>query len=386
MTRLVSIPARAADLQRANVPDLRQLRLHARSVGTRAMADLGLVPHCDNWMVGHEPAFSRELARQGLVGMTLPIEFGGAGRSSLERYVVAEELLAMGAPVAAHWFADRQVGPALVRHGTPVQQQTYLPGIARGELFFAIGMSEADSGSDLAAVRTRATRIGEHWQLDGVKVWTSHAHVAHHMLVLARTDPVSDGDRRNGLSQFLVDLASPGVTVRPIESLNGGRHFNEVVLDGVRLPAQALLGTSGEGWSQVMQELALERSGPERFLSTAPLLLALVTRAADDDAGLGVLLAELRTLRGMSRAVAEELDRDVVPLVGAALVKDLGTHFEGKVAEVARACAPTEAEPISSRDYLRLLQEALLHGPERTLRGGASEVLRGLVAKGLLAP
>ncbi len=346
---------------------------------------MGVQSHCDSWMLGHAPAFSRALGERGWVGMTLPTEYGGGAKSSVERYVVVEELLAAGAPVAAHWFADRQVGPALLRHGTDVQKQRYLPGICRGELYFAIGMSEPDSGSDLASIRTRATEAVSDWRLTGSKVWTSHAHVAQHALVLARTDPPHDGDRRTGLSQFLVDLRLPGVQIRPIVTLDGGHHFNEVLFTEVELKPDAMLGVRGQGWPQVMQELAMERSGPERFLSTMPLLREFITRIPEAQADLGLLLAELRSLRAMSMSVAEALGGGEIPTVAAAMVKDVGTRFERRVVEAVRASGLVRPDPDSSDDLARLLAEAIMHSPGRTLRGGANEVLRGIVANSLVA-
>jgi acyl-CoA dehydrogenase-like protein len=364
---------------------IHDLRTQVREFAGRQMPALGFAAHCDSWMIAHSPEFSRALGARGWVGMTFPRDFGGGGRSSLDRYVVIEELLAAGAPVAAHWFADRQVGPALLRHGTQAQRERYLPGIARGETYFAIGMSEPDSGSDLAAVRTRATRTESGWRLTGTKVWTSHAHVAHHMLVLARTDAGEAGDRRAGLSQFIVDLRLDGVRLRPIVGLDGQRHFNEVVFDDVTLDDEALLGVRGQGWSQVMQELANERSGPERFLSTMPLLRSLLRQTDARPAELGLLFAELRSIRAMSVAVAEALGRGETPTVQSALVKDLGTRFEGKVVELARAISPAVPDLTSEADYPRLLAEAIMHSPDRTLRGGANEILRGIVARALVS-
>ncbi|GAA0997220.1 acyl-CoA dehydrogenase family protein [Acrocarpospora macrocephala] len=356
-----------------------ELRARVRAFAEREMASSGADAHCDAWMTSYSAEFSRALGARGWAGMTIPAEYGGPGRTSMERYVVIEELLAAGAPVALHWFADRQVGPALLRHGSPAQRRRYLPGIARGECYFAIGMSEPDSGSDLAAVRTRARRDGGGWRLEGAKTWSSHAHLAHHMLVLARTDPAED--RRAGLSQFLVDLRLDGVQIRPITTQDGRRHFNEVVFDGVRLDDGCLLGTRGQGWSQVMAELALERSGPERFLSTMPLLRCLLRRTEARPKELGVLLAELRSIRAMSQSVAEALGRGETPTVAAAVVKDLGTRFEGKVVELARDLLPVVPDLASGDEYARLLAEAVVHSPDRTLRGGTNEILRGIVAR-----
>ena len=361
------------------------LRREVRVFLATEMVAGGYQPHCDSWMVAHSPAFSQKLGSRGWIGMTFPVQYGGAGRSSTERYVVIEELLAAGAPVAAHWFADRQVGPALLRHGTAAQKELFLPKICRGELYFAIGMSEPDSGSDLAAVRTRAVREGPGWRLSGSKVWTSHAHCAHYALVLARTDPAVDGSRHTGLSQFLVDLTLPGTEVRPITTLDGAHHFNEVFFDDVALTDADLLGRQGEGWRQVMQELALERSGPERFLSTMPLLRSFLRHPPGSYPGLGILVAELVSIRALSVGVAESVGRGELPTVDSAIVKDLGTLFERKVIDVVRAAAEPRPALDSTDELERLLGEAIVHAPDRTLRGGANEILRGIVAKTLVA-
>src|SRR5690606_19953868 len=189
---------------------------------------------------------------------------------SFARYVVSEELLAAGAPVSAHWIADRQSAPLLLHYGTPAQQERYIPGIVRGEIYFCIGMSEPNSGSDLASIGSRAAREGDVWVLNGRKIWTTNAHRSHYMIALVRTQGRGD-DRHGGMSQFIIDLKAPGVTVRPIRDLSGGEHFNEVFFDDVVLGSDALVGTDGNGWTQVMAELAFERSGPERFLSSMTL-------------------------------------------------------------------------------------------------------------------
>lgn len=361
-------------------PALDDLRLQVREF-IAAETDSGAI-RCaaDSWMSGIDTAFSRRLAERGWVGMTIPAAYGGGGRSALERYVVNEELLAAGAPVAAHWIADRQMAPSILRNGTEEQKRAYLPAIARAEAFFAIGMSEPDSGSDLASVRTRARQEPEGWRLSGTKLWTSGAHIATAMVVLARTDD-ADGDRHRGLSQFIVDLPHPDIRISPVITIDGAHHFNEVVFDDALVPPTALLGHRGEGWRQVTAELGNERSGPERILSTMPLLAAWASAVGDDPvarADLGRLTARLVVLREMSLAVAAELDRGGNPEVEAALVKDVGTVFEGEVVDVVRRHAGATG-PVAV-----LAGQAALHVPAFTLRGGTSEVLRSIVTKGLL--
>lgn len=369
-------------------PELDELRRDVRAFLDEERCAGLWTPRVDSWLSGWDERFSKELGHRGWLGMTIPVEYGGRGRSALDRYVVTEELLAAGAPVAAHWITDRQIGPSLLRFGTEEQRKRFLPGIAAGETYIAIGMSEPDAGSDLASVRTRADRIEGGWRVTGTKVWTSGAHHAHALVILARTAAREDSDRHGGLSQFIVELDAPGVQVRPIPLLTGEHHFNEVVLDDTFVPDGMLLGEVGRGWSQVTSELAFERSGPERFLTTFPLLAALVAElsAHTPDQGalreLGRLVAQLWTLRRMSLAVAGALDSGTAPELAAAVVKDLGTRFEGEVVDVARRLAETEPNRLGT-GYARHLAEAVLHSPGFTLRGGANEILRGIIARGV---
>src|SRR5437763_3291510 len=280
-----------------------------------------------------DAGFSRRLGARGWIGITWPQRYGGGERSFLERYVVTEELLAAGAPVGCHWIADRQSGPLLLRYGTEPQRQEFLPGITKGEIFFAIGMSEPDSGSDLASIRTRATPVCGGYEVTGAKVWTSYAHESHYAITLVRTGPApsstAGADRHGGLSQLILDLKAPGVAIRPIRNLAGEHDFNELVLDRVFVPSERLVGNEGDGWRQVTSELAFERSGPERFLSSHQVLRELVARAGKDPEpalaqALGHMAAQLWTLRQMSLSVAGRLQEGETPNLEAALVKDVG--------------------------------------------------------------
>jgi alkylation response protein AidB-like acyl-CoA dehydrogenase len=343
----------------------------------------------NSWSV-FDAAFSRKLAARGWIGMTWPRRYGGGERSALERYVVLEELLAAGAPVGAHWIADRQSGPALLRYGSEVQRERFLPAIARGECFFCIGMSEPNAGSDLASVRTRGVKTAEGWRISGQKVWTTHAHQAHMMIALVRTAEPG-AKKHEGLSQFLVDLKAPGVRVRPIADLAGEVHFNEVFLDDVLVPHDMLLGTEGQGWQQCTSELSLERSGPERYLSSHALLVEwLRTLCEAEPAGrasalqeLGRSVAELWTLRQMSLSVAGQLAAGRDPAVEAAIVKDLGNSFEqalpGRVQALAGEAFALEGDTPLARVLALLLQTS----PSFSLRGGTREILRGIISRGL---
>ncbi|EUA10549.1 acyl-CoA dehydrogenase, N-terminal domain protein [Mycobacterium kansasii 732] len=357
------------------------LRAEVRAFLADQLATGAFTPSVDAWLTQWDENFTAALAARGWLGMTVPVEYGGHGRSFVERFVVTEELLAAGAPVAAHWIADRQIVPSLLKYGTHEQKSYFLPRIVRGECFFGIGMSEPDSGSDLASVRTRAERVEDGWSLSGTKVWTSGAHLAHAFIVLARTAPVDPADRHAGLSQFIVDLRGPGVDIRPIVSMNGDHHFNEVILDAAFVPDDMVFGEIGNGWQQVTSELSFERSGPERFLSTFVLLASatesMAAQRLSHDANLGRLVARVAGLHQMSAAVAGALQRRERADVPAAVVKVLGTTAEGDIADFADRHAGGDSH------HGGLVSQAVDQRPGFTLRGGTNEVLRGVIARGL---
>ena len=287
----------------ANDGDLAELRSTVRQFLVADRDTFGWQPGIDSWLTSWDAAFSERLARAGFVGLTIPTEYGGHGLGFLHRYVVTEELLGSGAPVAAHWFADRQVAPSLLTYGTEEQRRRLLPGIAAGTLYSAIGMSEHGAGSDLAATATKATQVDGGWTISGTKVWTSGGHRAHFAIVLARTSALDPEHRHAGFSQFIVALDSPGVTISPIVTLDGHHHFNEVTFDEVRVDDADVLGEIGDGWHQVTAELGFERSGPERILSTATLIIdanrSLGAQTVDDRtaAEVGDLLGRAMALR-----------------------------------------------------------------------------------------
>jgi hypothetical protein len=340
-----------------------------------------------SWM-GFDAAFSRKLAARGWVGVTLPKDYGGASLDAFSRFVLVEELLAAGAPVSAHWIADRQSGPLIHKFGTEAQRRFYLPRICRAEAFFCIGMSEPNAGSDLASVGTRAKRVDGGWRLSGRKIWTTNAHHCHYMIALVRSSG-EPSDRQKGLSQFIVDLSLPGVTVRPIRDLAGDAHFNEVFFDDVLLADDALIGTEGSGWAQVNAELAFERSGPERIYSSIVLLEHwLQCLRASPDAGrhaatLGRFATHLATLRNLSIAVTTKLVRGDSPIVEAALVKDIGTTFEQQIPSVLEAVLGADPAAEVDADLLATVAYLVQVAPTFSLRGGTREILRGMIARGL---
>lgn len=356
-----------------------------RDVRTLLQAELdagSFEPRCDQWMQGFSPEFSRKLGARGWLGMTWPRRYGGREAHPLERYALLEELLAAGAPVAAHWFAERQTGPLLLRYGTERQRMDLLPSIARGETYVSIGMSEPASGSDLASVRTRAVPDADGWRVTGQKVWTTHAHRAHYIVALVRT---SD-DRHAGLTQMIIPLSAEGVTVRPIETLTGAPEFCEVFFDDVQVPREQAVGEVGAGWEQVTSELAAERSGPERFLSAYPLLSRWIACATSDGAvqeRLGRQVSRLWALRALSAELVQQLGEPdaSVPMAHIAAVKDRGTLFEqGLIDAIRREVGPYWTPSPHTR---RMLEHAVLSSPSFTIRGGTNEILRSVVGRAL---
>lgn len=364
------------------------LRARIRDFLSTRVAHLPAEKRARSWM-GFDADFSRDLGTNGWLGLTLPREYGGQGLSGYARFVVLEELLAVGAPVAAHWIADRQSAPLLLRYGTEEQKRKLVPSICRGELHFCIGMSEPDSGSDLASVRSRAAKTANGWKLDGAKIWTTYGHRAHYMIALVRTSGSPD-DRNKGLSQFLVDLSLPGIRRSPILDIAGDEHFSEIRFDGVELAEDALLGSEGAGWEQVNAELAFERSGPERIYSSMVLMDEWLTfvrskrRQTEADMILaGRLAGQLAALREMSLSVTRKLASGGGAVFDASIVKDLGTTFEQDVPRMIADHLAASADELPPASLLAALEYVGAMCPSFSLRGGTREILRGMIARGL---
>ncbi|MFI5664063.1 acyl-CoA dehydrogenase family protein [Streptomyces sp. NPDC051684] len=360
-------------------------RTAARTLATEWRTAARYTPRSDAWLRSFDRDFSRELARRGMTAMTWPVKYGGHALRNVDRLAVTEELLRAGAPVAAHWIGDRQIGPAILRHGSPALKEEILPRIAATDAVFCLGMSEPEAGSDLASVRTSARRVAGGWRLSGHKIWTSHAHHATHAYVLARTTPREDVERKHqGLSEFVVDMDADGVTTGAIPDLAGEHHFNEVRFEGVFVSDGRLIGTEGEGWRQVVGQLSFERGGAERVLSSYPVLVALLAEAARTGHGtpdtvaasIGSLTARLTVLRRLCWDVASAMDRGETPVRAAAALKYLGNAFENDVVEAFRDVSGG-LPPTADRDF----GQALLAAPAFGLRGGASDVLLSLIAR-----
>lgn len=335
------------------------------------------------------PEFSHRVGQRGWIGMTWPKKYGGHERTFLERYVVTEEMRVANAPTRRFFVADRQSGPVLLKYANERIKMDILPRICRGEVCFAIGMSEPNSGSDLFAAKTKATKADGGWLINGTKIWTTSAHMADYMLGIFRTSSPTKENRRHGLTQFLVDMKAPGIAVNPIAQLSGQKEFNEVVFKDAFLPDDHALGEIDGAWKQATSELAYERSGPERFLETYYVLTELVRAlGSDPDArgaeGIGRLVAQLHTMRRMSVSVAGMLQAGKEPVVEASIVKDIGTLWEQQLPQRVRELAAfVDLKAGNYRTLDNQLDFALKIAPKLTIQGGTTEVLRGIIARGL---
>jgi alkylation response protein AidB-like acyl-CoA dehydrogenase len=369
-------------------PECETLRQDVRVFLADEIANGTFDPHRPGQGDSHNRAFSKRIGAKGWIGMTWPKKYGGHERSFLERYVVTEEFRVANAPVRLHFVADRQSGPILLKYAPEHIKADILPRICRGELCFVIGMSEPGSGSDLFAARTKATKVEKGWRIKGSKIWTSNAHVADYMLGLFRTSSTKE-NRRHGLTQFLVDMKTPGITVNPIYQMTGQHDFNEVVFDDALVPDDHVMGEIDGAWKQATSELAYERSGPERFLETYYVLTEMVRALGEQPdnrgaEGIGRLVAQLHTMRRMSVSVAGMLHAGKEPVVEASIVKDIGTIWEQQLPQRVRDLAAFVEPDASNHEILdTVLPYAMKVAPKLTIQGGTTEVLRGIIARGL---
>jgi alkylation response protein AidB-like acyl-CoA dehydrogenase len=354
-------------------PEIAALGREAQAVAARAVAELDVRE--DSWVCGFSKPFSRELGERGWLGLTLPRDAGGHGRSPLERLVVTEALIAAGAPIAASWIGDRQIGPTLVRYGSPELVERFVPGIVAGTDTWCLGLSEPDAGSDLASVRTRAAADGGEWVVDGGKVWTSGATEADYIYVIARTDP--DAAPHRGLSEIIVPLDCPGVSIRPIVDMTGATDFCEVGFDGVRVPLDHLVGERNGSWGQVMRQLEHERGGIDRLVSNVALYRDAL-ELADRERPIvrqRVAAIEAGLRAGRLMVIREALGQ--APPGYSAVVKVFCTELEQRVTAFAASVGP-DAMLTGRR------ARAVCYAPAYTIQGGTSQILRNVMGERLL--
>jgi alkylation response protein AidB-like acyl-CoA dehydrogenase len=350
------------------------LRLEAREVALEAVARFGRTN--DSWIHGYEPVFAQELAARGWIGMTWPRELGGGGRAPIDRFIVFEELISAGAPIAGVWFADRQVGPMLVAHGTPEQRDRFLPRILAGESTWCIGMSEPDAGSDVASLRTSARLDDGCWHIDGQKTWTSLASVADHCYLICRTGPM-DG-RHSGISEIVVPMDSPGLEVRPITDLAGHKSFCAVHFDDVVVPQGNLVGEEGAAFAQTMRQLEHERGGIDRLVSNRALYLQSLEHPDASLARFAQERAEIETCFRLGRLLVLRETLGQAPPGFSAASKVFCTEHEQRVsAFTSRVFGPET----TLWNHTAL---GLTYAPAYTIMGGTSTVLRNVIAERVL--
>ena len=357
-------------------------------------------PNCDVWMTGNSPEFSRKVAKKGWIGIHWPKEYGGQGRTWTDRLILTEEMLRYGAPTACHWFADRQVGRSILTYGTEEQKKEFLPKIIRGEAFFAVGMSEPEAGSDLASLQTRAVEDGDYYVINGQKVWTT-GQFRNYIYLLARTDP--NAPKHKGISEFIVDSNSPGITIHPLVVITGEAEFNEIFFDNLRVHKKYLIGEKNRGFYQVIEQLDYERSGIERLMGNYPLFEAIIQFTKESKQNgkplsqdplvrnkLAQLQIEFEVGRLLNYRVALVMDEGRVPNWESAMSKAYSTAFEQHLANVAMEILGPYGQLVSGSKFCPirgLAARSYLGSKGYSLQGGTTEILKNVLAtRGLGLP
>ncbi|MFN3257729.1 MAG: acyl-CoA dehydrogenase family protein [Ilumatobacter sp.] len=355
-------------------PEQQALREQARQVGAEAVARYGR--HNDSWINGFSKEFAREMGALGWVGMTWPTEFGGGGQPDINRLIVGEELIAAGAPVAAIWFADRQMGPTLIKYGTADQQAEFLPKMLAGETTWCIGMSEPDAGSDLASLATTALRDGDDFVINGQKIWTSFGELADYCYLICRTS--SDGPPHRGISEVIVPMDTPGIEVRPIKDMTTNRHFCEVWFSDVRVPVENLVGVEGNAFKQTMAQLEHERGGIDRLVSNQALYEIAKERAERDDPRVRQEMARIETGYVLGRILVTREVLRQAPAGFSAATKCFCTEHEQRVAAFVAATLGPDAMLWDD------IGKGLAYDPAYTIMGGTSNIMRNILGERVL--
>ncbi|MEE8352886.1 MAG: acyl-CoA dehydrogenase family protein, partial [Dehalococcoidales bacterium] len=378
----------------AFTPEQESFRQEVRDFLEAEISQGTFQPMCDGWIQGYSPEFTRKVAARGWIGLTWPKEYGGQGRSNIDRLILTEELLRYGAPAACHWFADRQIGRSIIAYGTEEQKQEFLPQILRGEAYIGLGMSEPQSGSDLASLQTRATEDGDDYVIDGQKMWTSCAGFMTHIYLVARTDP--EAPKHRGISEFIIDASLPGISVTPTIDITGSEAWGEVFYDGVRVPKKYLIGEKDRGFYQILNQLDYERAGLERLMGNYPLFDAIVGFVKETQRNgaplsrdplirhkLAQLEVEFEMGRLLTYRVVLVIDEGRSPNVEAAMAKTYCTTFEQRLANVATDILGMYGQLMAESKWAPILGMAphsYLGSKGYSLQAGTTEVLRNIVA------
>ncbi|MDI6762345.1 MAG: acyl-CoA dehydrogenase family protein [Thermodesulfobacteriota bacterium] len=345
---------------------------------------------------GFSQEFSRKMARKGWIGLTWPKEYGGQGRSYMDRLILMEEMLRAQAPIAFHFLTDRQVGPALIHFGSEELKREFLPRIIEAEISFCLCFSEPDAGSDLASVRTTAVEEGDYYLVNGQKLWTSMGHRADYGWLLAKTNPDSNLPDHKTLSEFILDMKAPGVTVQPLINIAEVHSFNEVFLDDVRIPKKYLVGKQDKGFDQIMEQVVYERAGIERLMQNYTVrehLLEYVKTTKKngkylwEDPTIRNVISTLETEFNIGRllcySVAWTIDQGKVPNYEASVCKVFCTQYEKRLSDIATQIMGLYGQLLPGSKwapYDGVAAESYLWSPSYTLQGGTVEILKNIIA------
>ena len=350
---------------------------------------------------GYSKEFSAKLGQRGWIGLAWPQEYGGSGLGPVEKVIFSEEMTLQEAPTAYHGTAEGQVAPALMRFGSEEQKRFYLPLITRGQCGIATGLSEPNSGSDLASLQTRAVEDGDDYVVSGTKIWTTDAHLKDYIWLATRTNP--DAPKHRGISVFIVDLKAPGVRVRPIIDMAGDHHLNQVFFDDVRVPKTAMVGEKDRGWYATAAFLDFERSGINELLQFYPLLREVteLVRTLERDGQTSTRLSLVRQRlaeaateyevgRLLSYRVAWLQSRGEVPTNETSIAKLFGTLCNQRFIRTAMQCLGMSGQLQEDPRWAVLkgkIERAWLWSFALTIGGGTAEIQRNVIAqRGLALP
>jgi alkylation response protein AidB-like acyl-CoA dehydrogenase len=358
-------------------------------------------PMCDGWIQGFSWDFTKKVAAKGWLGITWPKESGGLGRSPIDRLILTEEMLRYGAPAACHWVAEWQMGRAIYTYGTEEQKREILPNILKGEVCVGLGMSEPGAGSDLASLNIRALEEGDYYIINGQKMWTSCARYMTHIYLVARTDP--SAPKQKGISEFIIDCAVPGITVRPIVDITGIEAWGEIFFDNVHVRKKHLIGEKNRGFYQILKQLDYERSGMEWLMGNYPLFDAIIKFSKETKRN-GKLICEDPIIRSrlVQLQVGFEVGRMLIyrttqvmgkgeaPNIEAAIAKLFCTTWEQNLASIATDILGLYGQLWKESKYAPMMGMAahsFLGSKGYSLQAGTNEILKGVVAtRGLGMP
>jgi len=344
--------------------------------------------------IAAQRAFQASLYDAGFAGITWPREYGGQGLTNAEQIAFGEEARNFTLPVGAFTIGLGMPGPTILELGTEEQKKRYLPKLLSGEEIWCQLFSEPSSGSDVASLTTTAVRDGDEWVLNGQKVWTSGAHYSDFGAIIARTDPTVP--KHNGITMFILDMRSPGVTVRPLRVATGAAPFNEVFLDQVRLPADSVIGEVDKGWSAAVVMLRNERVtiGTSTAPRTSPLaydslsgLAARLGRGADKGVGrdLAELYARGRAVRLFGQLLREEAMAGRDPGPRGSVAKLAGAELGQFAADVASRVLGAEAAGFDSGDeQVAAVIAHIVGAPGGSIAGGTNEIQRNIIGERVL--